>query len=68
MRKSIKILTITIVAILVGFVLESIQAKALYSGADFTCALVANVTILMAILAADKKEKMKKSLKVNHAK
>ena len=60
MKKSIKILTITLVAILVGFVLESIQAKALYSGADFTGALTANIVILLATISADKMEKAKK--------
>ena len=53
---AIKILTVTLTAILAGYVIECIQTKGLYMGADFTGALAANIVILSAMIAKKKKE------------
>ena len=53
---SIKILTVTLIIILAGYVIECIQTKGLYTGADFIGALAANIVILSAMIAKKKKE------------
>ena len=52
----IKILTATLFVIISGFVIESIQSKSLYTGADFICAISANVVLLSAFIAKKNKE------------